>query len=301
MESSISVITTTYNCEKYIEHNILSIHGSNSLKCDHIVVDGGSTDGTITILKKHESNFKNLIVEPDDGMYFGIEKGARYVETEIMAWLNSDDIYYPWTLSAVHEIFKTFPEVDWIIGQPSYINQAGQCTKVSSNAGTAYPNYFIRNGWFQPSIAGYLQQESMFWRKSLWDKAGGLNLDYKYAADFDLWTRFAKYAELVSVALPLACFRKRPGQTSVLNEADYLNEVNSICKGLKPYPRFCAFMNRKFETFRILSRLLLWKKCMVITFSDALNIWVKKEMYRPLSRYSLPEVLLAFQSNNRKS
>ncbi len=230
MNPYISIVTTTYNCEEYIDQTIQSIHSRNNKNFCHIIVDAGSTDGTVSILNKVKSKFKKFIIEPDDGMYFGIQKGAKYVDTEIMAWLNADDIYYPWTMSVVTEIFKKFPHIDWIIGQPSYINEKGQFIKVSSNSGTAYPTQYIRNGWFRSLFAGYLQQESMFWRKSLWDKVGGLDLNYKYAADFELWTRFAKHADLYSVTAPLAGFRKGKNKHQLFMKMNIIMRLKLFAK-----------------------------------------------------------------------
>jgi len=290
---SISIITACYNCGQYIDETIRSVLSQNkTVHAKYIIIDGRSTDNTLDILKTYENQLDILISEPDHGMYHAITKGSQCVDTEVMAWLNADDLYFPWTLSVVAEIFKKFPDVDWIIGQPSYLNERGQCIKVSSNAGTAYPNKYIRNGWFKPSIAGYLQQESMFWRKSLWDKAGGLDLKYRYAADFELWTRFARYAELYSVCVPLASFRKRPGQTSVLKVDKYFDEVNEICHRLKPANKNWAYLGKKSNILRIIPRLMIWKKCNLIAYSEPQDQWVLKSILRPLSRYSVTELLL---------
>jgi len=293
----ISVITTSFNCSQYIENTIQSITGQNYSGLQYIVVDALSTDGTDVILDKYKDSIDIVIRESDEGMYHGIQKGAGYVEGEIMAWLNADDAYLPWTFSVVENIFKRFPEVDWIIGQPSYLNQKGQCVKVASNAGAAYPGEYIRNGWFRPQFAGHLQQESMFWRKSLWDRAGGLNLDLHLAADFELWTRFAQYAELYSVATPLASFRRRPGeQKSSIGSDKYCSEVKNVCEGLPSPGKIWDFISKRGDAQRILSRLLVWKRSKVIVFSLRKNEWIIEEMYRPLSRHSFSDVFLEHKS-----
>lgn len=288
----LSVITTSFNSAQYIESTIQSVVSQGFSGLQYIVIDAASTDGTAEILQKYNDYIDISITEPDEGMYHGIQKGAGYVEGEIMAWLNADDAYLPWTFSVVENIFKKFPEVDWIIGQPSYMNTKGQCIKVSSNAGTAYPNKYIRNGWFRPQFAGYLQQESMFWRKSLWDKSGGLNTDLKLAADFNLWTKFAQYAELYSVAVPLSSFRLRPGeQQSSVSGDKYKEEVESVCQKLTSPGFVWGLLSRQGEVLRVLSRILIWKKCRIILYSSKDSDWVIKSMHRPLSRYSLSEVL----------
>lgn len=294
----ISIITTSYNCDRYIENTIKTVIGQDC-PVQYIVMDADSQDGTKAILNKYSDSIDIMISEPDHGMYHGIQKGATYVRGEIMGWLNADDSYLPWTFSVVEEIFKKFPDVHWIIGQPSYMNRKGQCIKVSSNAGTAYPNKFIKNGWFRPQFAGYLQQESMFWRKSLWDKVGGLNLDLKLAADFDLWTRFAEYEELYCVSVPLSSFRLRPGeqQSSVSGDL-YAQEVKQLCQKLLAPRKLWQLVSGISEKMRVLSRIMLWKKCKIIAFSSNKDGWIIKEAYRPLSRYSLAEALLDLKTGS---
>jgi len=193
----------------------------------------------------------------------------------------------------VNAIFQKFSDVQWIIGQPSYMNAEGQCIKISGNAGTAYPREYIRNGWFRGALAGYLQQESMFWRKSLWDKAGGLNLNYNYAADFDLWTRFADYAELYSVTVPLALFRKRPGeQKSSLGRDRYDTEVTEISESLNAPSLVWKGIARRRLIVNHICRMLIWKRSKVIAYSETKQDWVIKETMRPLSRISLAQALL---------
>ena len=298
MNKFISLITSSYNCAKYIDKTIESILGQGYPRLQYIVVDGESTDATLEIINNYRDLIDTIICEPDEGMYHGINKGFDYATGEIMSWLNCDDIYYPWTFSVVENIFRKFPEVDWIIGLPSYINQSGQCIKVSSNACTAYPRNYIRNGWFRPQLAGYLQQESMFWRKSLWEKAGGLNLTYKYAADFELWTRFAQYAELYSVSVPLAGFRIRPGeQKSSVHKDKYEEEVEEICLKFEAPLKIWDFTSKRGGIGRILSRLIIWKQCNFITYSSKNQEWVMKKGVRPLSRYSQTELFLEWYAN----
>ena len=166
----ISVVTACRNCDNYVENTIHSVIGQQYQNLQYIVVDGASTDSTLEIVNRYRKNIDTIISEPDDGQYHGIQKGMELAHGEIMAWLNADDIYYPWTFSVVQSVFEKYPEVEWLTGVPSYINDAGQCIRVAGNPGSAYPRRYIRNGWFRSSLAGYLQQESMFWRRSLWEK-----------------------------------------------------------------------------------------------------------------------------------
>lgn len=289
----ISIVTSCYNGEQYIENTIRSVVGQAYPSLQYIIVDGASTDSTLAIVNEYRDSIDTVISEPDEGQYHGIQKGLDRANGEIMAWLNADDMYYPWTLSVVSAVFRQFPEVEWIIGQPGYLNSAGQCTRISGNAGTAYPGRYIKNGWFRSALAGYLQQESMFWRRSLWDKTGGLNLDYSYAADFELWTRFARHADLYSVTVPLALFRKRPGeQKSSVGKQEYEKEVAEIYKALDCPPLLWRNIARKGALWEYACRFLIWKKSNVITYSERNSSWVIKTLPRPLSRVSFAEAIL---------
>jgi hypothetical protein len=210
-----------------------------------------------------------------------------------MAWLNGDDIYCPWTLSVVGEIFARFPDVDWIVGTSSFMNGAGHCTRVSGNSGTAMPREYIRNGWFRAELAGYLQQESMFWRRSLWEKVGGLDLSLSLAADFDLWRRFAEHAELHAVNVPLALFRQRPGlQRSSAGQKSYEAEVARLCAPLPKPPALWSALAERGEQWRHLCRMLIWKQAPVLAFSSASQRWEKVRATRPLARTSVADLML---------
>ena len=161
--------------------------------------------------------------------------------------------------------------------------------------GTAYPRDYIRNGWFRESLAGYLQQESMFWRRSLWQKVSGLNLDYKYAADFDLWTRFAQHASLYSVAIPLALFRKHPQQKSAVGRDKYKSEVFDRCENLPQPSLIWGSIARKSAFWEHMCRLLIWRRCELVAYSQKEMDWTILKMIRPLARSSFCEALLERQ------
>lgn len=288
----ISIVTACYNMAAYVGTTISSIVSQNYPNLEYIVVDGASTDGTTYVIDKHADKIDVFISKPDDGQYHAIQKGLDIGQGEIMAWLNADDIYCPWTLSVVGEIFEQFPDVDWITGLPTFLNDAGQCVRVS-NTLSAYPQKYIRNGWFRSYLGGYLQQESMFWRRSLWDKVGGLDLSLKYAADFKLWTEFAEQTDIVSLAVPLAAFRYRPGEQKSSSGRDiYEEEVLRVCQDLKAPPIVWNAIAKHSLRLRCLCRLAIWKKCRVIAYSQEREEWVLRTLRRPLSRASLSGLIL---------
>jgi len=288
----ISVVTSCFNAEAWVEDTLRSVLQQRYPKLQYIFIDGASSDGTLAIAQRYEDQLAVLRSEPDEGQYHGIQKGMALADGDVMAWLNGDDAYCPWTLSAVGEVFARFPDIDWIIGTPSFMNERGQCVRVSGNSGSAYPREFIRQGWFRHELAGYLQQESMFWRRSLWERVGGLDLNLSLAADFDLWRRFAEHAELVSVNVPLAMFRQHAQQRSALGLQRYETEVRRACSTLSPPPALWARVAAGGERRRHLCRMLSWHRSPVIAYSSQQQAWLKTTAWRPLARTSVADLLL---------
>jgi glycosyltransferase involved in cell wall biosynthesis len=218
----ITIVTPVYNRVSFLEATIQSVLSQGYPNLEYIIIDGGSSDGTVEIIKKYESKLKYWVSESDEGMYSAIQKGFENATGDIFAWLNSDDIYHDQSLFIVAEIFSTLNTVNWIIGTPSMFNQKGQLVSVAE-----------MDKWskikFETGDYKWIQQESTFWRKQLWEKAGSyLNLDYKLAADFELWTRYFNISDLYSVNTILAGFRLHGNQISMVNKESYENEVGVI-------------------------------------------------------------------------
>lgn len=246
----ISIVTPTYNSENYIEKCILSIRNQSFKDYEHIIVDGGSMDGTLAVVKKYEGTYPmRWISEIDNGMYDAISKGFKMARGNIFCWLNSDDIYMPWTLEIVSNVFKS-NEIKWITGVPSHIDENGiqyfdTLTKV------VYPRFAIRSGWMDGRRLGCIQQESTFWRRELYEKSGGLNSEYRLAGDYFLWKSFAKYESLYSVNSMLAAFRVHGGQKSE-DKSKYFHEIGKLSRLGK--------MARKFKLYKVVNKIAK-KRC----------------------------------------
>ncbi|MDX9762897.1 MAG: glycosyltransferase family 2 protein [Desulfomonilia bacterium] len=231
-QPKISIITPSYNQGQYIEETITSVLDQKYPNTEYIIIDGGSTDETIDIIKKYESSLSYWVSEPDDGQYDAINKGFSKSTGEIMAWINSDDKYTPWTFAIVADIFTRFPEIDWLTtSYPLCLNKAGYTVSCFYLPGFSREAFF--KGVHLPCPGRYahsfIQQESTFWRRSLWDMAGShIDSSLSLAGDFELWTKFFKYAELYAVAAPLGCFRYHDGQKTAHRYHEYLKEADAV-------------------------------------------------------------------------
>lgn len=212
----ITIVTPTYNSEEYIEKCIQSIKGQSYKNYEHIIVDGGSSDKTLEIIKKYENTYPmKWISEPDNGMYDAINKGFAMADGEIYAWINSDDFYFPWTLEVVAKTFEK-KDIHWLSGIPSNTQKLGNIdvTYLLPNLPTVYNTKMIRKGVYDGRRMYFVQQESCFWTKELWDKVGGIDSQYKLAGDYHLWKNFAKHAKVFTINCNLASFRIHSNQKS---------------------------------------------------------------------------------------
>jgi len=229
-EPLVTIVTPSYNSEKYINENILSIKKQTYDNIEHIVVDGNSCDETVDILRDHENDYNlKWVSESDSGMYDAIEKGFSMASGSIYAWINSDDKYLPWAVElAVKSLIET-PH-DWIIGHPAKWDQNGNLVYVTPLR-PYYNQGWIRNGWYHGNGLGWLQQESMFWSAELWESRGGFPDKINFAGDYYLWREFAKDSELKQIGTVISGFRKHNGQkTSDMDQ--YYREVPDI--GIAP-------------------------------------------------------------------
>ena len=189
-------------------------------------MDGGSTDNSLNIIRKYQDRLSFWTSEADEGVYDAINKGFSRATGEIFCWINSDDILWENSLHYIGTLFSQNPDLNWLQGYPSVINEKGQ---VIFQREPVYSKLFFYLEKHEKSFS-FIQQESTFWRRDLWQKAGGnLNIDYKIAADFDLWLRFFNHASLYCSKKQLGAFRTRSGQKSE-DQLLYLKEARISLK-----------------------------------------------------------------------
>ncbi len=225
---AISIVTPCLNQAGTIRRTIESVTGNDHGHIEHIIVDGGSNDGTLEIASEYPG--VTVISGLDAGPYDAINTGFKHARGDVFAWLNADDFYLPHALDVVARIFDTFDDIRWLTSRyPLTANPDGHVT------GAGRIGCYSRDRALRPDslrfvrdVPAMMQQESTFWRRDLWDEAGAaLDPQFRLAADFELWLRFWKLTEAVALEAPLACFRQLPDQRSRVHENEYRHEVEA--------------------------------------------------------------------------
>ena len=210
----ISIVTPSFNQAEYLEETIKSVLSQNYPNLEYIIIDGGSTDGSVEIIKKYADRLAYWVSEPDKGHGDALNKGFQHSTGEIMAWLNSDDLYFPWTLNAVSEIFSAHPEVEWLTTTKRVSLEIDNLThKEFTFVNFGKSGY--KRGFYLFASDNVISQESTFWRRSLWERAGGyVNETSRVMPDFELWSRFWEVGDLHSATVRLGIFRRHQSQAT---------------------------------------------------------------------------------------
>jgi glycosyltransferase involved in cell wall biosynthesis len=221
----ISIVTPCFNHAEFIESTLVSVLEQGYPNLEYVVMDGGSTDGSAEIIAKYAAYLTYWQSKPDHGQYAAIDEGFKHTSGEIMAWLNSDDLLHRNSLWLIAKVFQQLPDVEWLVGCPTFYDEAGITTGVTKNG--AIPRWSRMR--IMKNNHRYPQQESVFWRRRLWVKAGQyIDKSYQFAGDFDLWVRFFKYAELHTLQSVVGGFRVSPNQKTNLHLAHYFEEADQI-------------------------------------------------------------------------
>jgi glycosyltransferase involved in cell wall biosynthesis len=207
----ISLVTPVFNSAHYLEAALRSVLSQQYPNLEYIIIDGGSTDGCVEIIRKYEPQLHFWTSEADRGMYDALNKGFARSTGEIMGWISATDLLHAGSLFVVGGVFGSFPDVEWITGRPTGFNADGMAVEILK----------LRQWSRMAFLAGanrYIQQESTFWRRSLWERAGGrVDDSRRSASDFELWVRFFRYAKLYPVDALIGGFRSHPDSLGLQN------------------------------------------------------------------------------------
>lgn len=257
---TISIVTPSFNQGHFIRETIESVLAQRYSALEYFVQDGGSQDGTVALLKAFEAELTGWDSRKDAGQTHAINTAFGRTQGEIMGWLNSDDLLLPGALHHVADYFSRHPEVDVIYGNRVLIDENGQDI----------------GRWLLPGHdaealkwADFIPQETLFWRRSLWEKVGGtLDESFKFAMDWDLLIRFVDVgAKFAHIPRFLGAFRVHGAQktSQAINEIG-IQEMNRIREriwghvpnGNEVRKKITPFMARHILVdlrFRVVSRL----------------------------------------------
>ncbi len=203
----VSIVTPSFNQVDYLERTILSVLEQDYANVEYIIVDGGSTDGSLEVIRRYEGEITSWISEPDLGQTDAINKGFNRASGEIIAWLNSDDTYLPGAIREVVHFFDGHPEVGMMYGGAYYIDEDDRILAPYPSAPTDYKG--LRRG------RTTISQQSMFFRRLIWSMVGPLDPTFYYAMDYDLWVRIASVTPISYHPVPLANFRLQSASKSL--------------------------------------------------------------------------------------
>ena len=231
----ISIVTVSFNHGHFIEETIRSVLGQGYPNLEYIVIDGGSTDQTVSILKRYDNEIAYWISEPDKGQSNALNKGFQRATGEIVAWLNSDDRYLPHTLARVAMAFDTY-HTDMVVGGcqlvQDYRLEPFRTHRSRFPVGEVVPLPLedlldIENCWHQ---GHFFYQPEVFWTRDLWQRSGGhLDEALFYSMDYDLWVRMAQQnATVVHSPDALALYRVHSDQKTFGDDVPYMPELKGV-------------------------------------------------------------------------
>jgi glycosyltransferase involved in cell wall biosynthesis len=199
----VSVITPTLNQARYIQDTLQSVREQAYGEVEHIVVDGGSSDETLEILEAQGRTSRlRWISGRDAGMYDAVNKGLRMARGQILAYLNSDDLYFPWTIQAAVDYLNAHPAVDLVYGDYMSLDEASGRRLLLLQP--PYSAGYIRR-------TGFIAQPTVFWRRSLYEQIGDFDATLQYVGDCDYWMRAGIASSIAKVDEILAIDRTQEG------------------------------------------------------------------------------------------
>jgi glycosyltransferase involved in cell wall biosynthesis len=239
---AISIVTPSYQQGRFLDRTIYSVVSQQYPRLEYVVRDGGSSDGTLDVLRQFDHALTSSVSEPDGGQADAINRGFLETTGDVMAWLNSDDLLLPGSLAYVARFFVDHPDVDVVYGNRLLIDE----------------NDRQIGAWILPrhddlalTLADFVPQETLFWRRRIWDAVGGrVDPDFGYALDWDLLLRFRDAgAKMVQLPRYLGAFRVHDDQKTTVFELLGLDEcarlrkrvhgrsvsLDEVLERLKPY------------------------------------------------------------------
>ena len=251
----VSVVTPSFNQARFLERTLESVLTQNYPRIEYIVVDGGSTDASPEIIRKYSSSLAWWVSEPDAGQTDAINKGLSHARGDILAWLNSDDMWLPGAVSAAVQASDQYPDCGLIYGAANYIDEQDRVIGRFPAAQTDHR--LLRQGYV------HIPQQAAFFRGDLWRTVGPLDPSFYFAMDYDLWTRIAARARLKFIPQVWGSFRLHGTAKTIASDERCWPEMLRVHyrDGGSPLSIIVA----KFHLRRLLAPLLRqWRRRMLL-------------------------------------
>jgi glycosyltransferase involved in cell wall biosynthesis len=204
----VSIITPSFNQGEFLDETIRSVLDQDYPNLEYIIIDGGSTDGSVEIVRRNADRLAYWVSEPDQGQTDAINKGFAKAQGEILAWLNSDDSYKPGAVRDAVQFLQNHPQVGMVYGDADLINECGSVIG-------KFPAHQTDLRRLQRGYV-HIPQQAAFFRANLWRQVEPLDHTFYFAMDYDLWVRLARLAPLSYFSRPWANFRLHQGGKSVV-------------------------------------------------------------------------------------
>ena len=249
----ISIITPNYNYSQYIGETIESIVNQDYDNIENIIVDDGSTDNSISIIKKYEIKYPNkikLIQQENKGQSVAINNGLKHANGEIIGWINSDDLYKTGIFSRINSYFISHPNTDAIYSDLLIINNASKIIGRKK-----YLEFDLLSGCIL-GFGNLIANNTLFFRRKTFEKVGFLNESLKYVMDAEIYFRLGKIAKIDHINDYFAYFRHHSAAKSSINKYNFKEEEVPL---LKEYFRFHPFS--RFIPYRLVFALRIYYRC----------------------------------------
>lgn len=228
----ISVVTPSFNHARYIKRTIDSVLDQRGdFELDYRVIDGGSTDGTVEILKSYGDRLQ-WTSERDNGQVDAINKGLRVATGDVVGWVNSDDLLLPGALARVVAAFEQNPNAEWVHGRCIIVDEHDREVRKWVSA---YKHYRCMHHTFDNFLTeDYVSQMTAFWRRSAQDEIGLIDESIKFAFDYEFFLRLAKRGAPIYIEQPTACFRWYPESKSGGGYVVQMTETVDVARRYNP-------------------------------------------------------------------
>ncbi len=255
----VTIVTPSYNQGAFLENTILSVLNQDYSNIEYIIIDGGSTDGSVDIIKKYEDKLQYWISEHDNGQCHAINKGFERASGQVFNWVNSDDILMPSAVKIAVNYMVNNPDIGMVYGDRIVVDGKGNFLDLIQLP--SFSERWMMYNW-------YIPQETVFFRRRFWLEVGGLNVKLHYYLDYDLWVRLNKVTQLYHIPFVMGAYRKHPSAKTFLCSNSLKVESRKELAGV---------IHRHFFRRRRKIKKKFYKKYSSLKLQFEKNSWSRKD------------------------